>query len=374
MSVPYALFAATAGSSIPGPQGPPGATGATGPIGPQGPQGANGLNGVSITSSSIVGDSLFLILSNGQTLNAGYVRGPQGPIGLTGAIGSTGPQGPIGPTGPQGPQGLAGATGSPGPQGPIGLTGPQGPQGLTGATGSPGPQGPTGLTGATGPQGQIGQAGTPGINGVSIVNSSIINDSLFLNLSNGQILNTGNVRGPQGPAGAQGAGGFSHFIGEEFGGGIIFFLWRDAQSNEHGLVVDKTDLSNSQAFSNLDTTTIGTSAQSTWDGLNNSLAIVSQPGHLNSAAELCLNSINGGQSDWYLPSATELNLLWQNYFIIAKMLSQIPGATEMSSFFWSSSEVIGCGGCAYVIDFKKYEHYPYFGKGHPNNVRAIRSF
>lgn len=285
MSVPYALFAATAGSSIPGPQGPPGATGATGPIGPQGPQGANGLNGVSITSSSIVGDSLFLILSNGQTLNAGYVRGPQGPIGLTGAIGSTGPQGPIGPTGPQGPQGLAGATGS------------------------PGPQGPTGLTGATGPQGQIGQAGTPGINGVSIVNSSIINDSLFLNLSNGQILNTGNVRGPQGPAGAQGAGGFSHFIGEEFGGGIIFFLWRDAQSNEHGLVVDKTDLSNSQAFSNLDTTTIGTSAQSTWDGLNNSLAIVSQPGHLNSAAELCLNSINGGQSDWYLPSATELNLL-----------------------------------------------------------------
>jgi hypothetical protein len=58
LSVPYALYAQTSGSSIPGPQGPIGLTGAT---------------------------------------------GPQGPIGLTGA---TGAQGPIGLTGATGPAGL----------------------------------------------------------------------------------------------------------------------------------------------------------------------------------------------------------------------------------------------------------------------------
>ena len=48
LSVPYAMYAASSGSSIPGPQGPAGATGAQGPqgaagndgaLGPQGPQG-----------------------------------------------------------------------------------------------------------------------------------------------------------------------------------------------------------------------------------------------------------------------------------------------------------------------------------------------
>jgi len=58
ISVPYALYAKTSGSSTPGPQGPQGPTGPTGPAGTTGPQG---------------------------------VQGPQGIQGLTG---STGPQGP----------------------------------------------------------------------------------------------------------------------------------------------------------------------------------------------------------------------------------------------------------------------------------------
>jgi uncharacterized protein (TIGR02145 family) len=103
-----------------GPQGPAGPTGATGPIGATGPQGiqgqqgstgANGQNGVSVTNSFVQGDSLYVTLSNGQTLNTGYVRGPQGTTGPMGAIGQQGLQGiqgPIGQTGATGPQGLAG--------------------------------------------------------------------------------------------------------------------------------------------------------------------------------------------------------------------------------------------------------------------------
>jgi hypothetical protein len=114
LSVPYALFAETSGSSTPGPQGE------QGPIGQTGPQ------------------------------------GPQGLTGTTGPAGSTGPQGPQGLTGLTGATGPSGATG---PQGTIGLTGP------AGATGSQGPQGLQGLTGSTGPAGAIGATGSAGSNG-----------------------------------------------------------------------------------------------------------------------------------------------------------------------------------------------------------------
>jgi hypothetical protein len=167
MSVPYALYAASAGNTIIGPQG------LTGPAGPQGPQGLTGLTGPT-GPQGLTGEQGIqgLVGATGPQGPIGLTgaSGPQGPIGLTGA---TGPQGPIGLTGAQGIQGLVGATG---PQGPIGLTGAQGIQGLVGATGpqgpigltgATGPQGPIGLTGATGPQGPIGLTGAQGIQGIA---------------------------------------------------------------------------------------------------------------------------------------------------------------------------------------------------------------
>jgi hypothetical protein len=141
-------------------------------------------------------------------------------------------------------------------------------------------------------------------------------------------------------------GSFTHYIGEEFGGGVIFHLWKDAQGVEHGLIVDKTDLSTSQVWSNVDQTLIGPAAQSSWDGLSNSNAIVAQAGHNNSAAALCLNSTNGGQSDWYLPSIDELDRLYTNIIDVNTSLRGIIGATELKRYnigppagYWSSSEV-----------------------------------
>ena len=78
MSVPYALYAKTSGSSIPGPIGETGATGPQGPTGPAGPTGETG------------------------------ATGPQGPIGPVGATGATGPAGPMGPAGPAGADGADG--------------------------------------------------------------------------------------------------------------------------------------------------------------------------------------------------------------------------------------------------------------------------
>lgn len=184
--------------------------------------------------------------------------------------------------------------------------------------------------------------------------------------------------GPQGPQGATGpqgpAGGFTHYIGEEFGGGIIYYLWKDLNNVEHGLIVALTNVSTAQAWSNNINTLIGSSAQSTWDGLSNSNAIVSQAGHINSAAKLCLDLIAGGQSDWYLPSVDELSLVWHNRFIINKVISTIPGAQLFGtglSDYWSSSE--NSYNSAYPFRFGAGDAGGNGFKSSTYFVRAIRS-
>ena len=138
MSVPYALYAKTSGSSTSGPQG---ATGATGPQGATGDTGATGA--------------------------ASTVAGPQGATGATGsqgATGATGSQGATGDTGATGaastvvgPQGATGATGSQGATGAAStVVGPQGATGATGLQGLTGFQGLTGLQGLPGSTGAIG--------------------------------------------------------------------------------------------------------------------------------------------------------------------------------------------------------------------------
>jgi hypothetical protein len=166
-------------------------------------------------------------------------------------------------------------------------------------------------------------------------------------------------------------GNFTHYIGEAFGGGVIFHLWKDAQGVEHGLIVDKVDLI-TQPWSNVSTTLIGPTAQSTWDGLSNSNAIVAQTGHTNSTAALCLNSTNGGQTDWYLPAIDEMSLMWQNRYNINRSLSLLPGATLLPSLDYQSST---------EHDANYYKQIDFGlgatnigGKAFGDRVRAVRAF
>jgi hypothetical protein len=193
-----------------------------------------------------------------------------------------------------------------------------------------------------------------------------------------------------GGSGGSGGGNFTHYIGEIFGGGVIFHLWKDAQGIEHGLIVDKTDLSTSQIWSNVDQTLIGTSAQSSWDGLGNSNAIVGQAGHTNSAAALCLNSTNGGQSDWYLPAIDELERLFHNKLEVNASLRTISGATELErlsvaggvqKYYWSSTEYSYIPNVvqttdAYNIWFEEiyFRDVDHQGKFSSTYVRAVRAF
>lgn len=168
------------------------------------------------------------------------------------------------------------------------------------------------------------------------------------------------------------------FIGEYYGGGVIFHLWKDAQGIEHGLVVSLNNQSNTQEWSNIRNTEIGITAQSTWDGLTNSIAIIGQVGHINSAAKLCLDLSSNGFSDWYLPSIDEISLLWQNRFHVNMALSSIAGASQLnySSLFtlWSSSEWTNNGGFgAFMFNFDSGT-VSYSNKDSQRYVRAIRLF
>jgi len=181
--------------------------------------------------------------------------------------------------------------------------------------------------------------------------------------------------------GNTGGGNFTHYIGEEFGGGVIFHLWKDAAGAEHGLIVDKVDLSTAQEWSNVYDVEIGPAAQSSWDGLSNSNAIVGQAGHTSSAAALCLNSTNGGYTDWYLPAIDELERLYTNRLEVNATLRGISGASELKRYdsatqnyvyYWSSAEYVNYLAWVFLFDGGYANNYG--DKGSTYYVRAVRAF
>jgi hypothetical protein len=278
---------------------------------------------------------IWLQLSSGS-VGATGATGPAGPIGLTGATGSVGATGLTGATGPLGPIGLTGATGPAGPIGLTGATGPAGPIGLTGATGS---VGATGLTGATGPAGPIGLTGA-----------------------------TGSV-GATGPAGPSSTQVFTHYIGELFGGGIVFCVYKDILNVEHGLIISLNSLGGMSWTNVGGCSSPSAGANSLDDGLANTNAIVAQVGHTTSAAKTCKNYLGGGFNDWYLPAINECFALQPYKFQLNKILNSIGG--YIGNYFWSSTEY--AASFAWSLEFNE-ANASYNNKCGAKSVYAVRRF
>lgn len=157
----------------------------------------------------------------------------------------------------------------------------------------------------------------------------------------------------------------AHYVGELFGGGIVF--WVD-NTGQHGLIVSLVNLG--QAIWSSTYTTTG--AVSTWDGAGNTAIIAGSP-----AAGLCTGYYNanygtGCYGDWYLPAIDELSLIYHARYILNKNIEGVPGANIFAlSYYWSSAEY----GSGYAWSY-------YFGSGYAANyskgssywVRAVRAF
>jgi hypothetical protein len=141
---------------------------------------------------------------------------------------------------------------------------------------------------------------------------------------------------------ASGGGGGGTEIGAQIGGGIVVAVFNDAGVNK-ALVASLTNLSVSLPYTitAFQAIAIGATAQSIYDGLTNTNAIIAQtllPATTAYAAGIARLFAGGGFSDWYLPSLWELNILFNSATIINKILGSTNGFIT-SNNYWSSTEV-----------------------------------
>jgi hypothetical protein len=154
-------------------------------------------------------------------------------------------------------------------------------------------------------------------------------------------------------------GGFTHYLGEAFNGGIIFYLYKGSDGLEHGLIVALT-----QSIAEWQTTGTTTNATFTEDGAYNTNLMTGSP------AATYIASLGAG---WYLPSIDELGLLYYNRYSVQKSL-RIGGNTLLSNItnYWSSTE----------YDATKAYHFTFQGgfadvnnkSTFAFNVRGVRTF
>jgi hypothetical protein len=129
-------------------------------------------------------------------------------------------------------------------------------------------------------------------------------------------------------------------IGDSYGGGKVFYILEPydigyISGQTHGLIVSSTDLTQSEEWGCSDTSITGATGFLVGQGISNTNAIVAACPTAGPATQ-CLNLVEGGYSDWYLPSIDELSNLsrastWRN-------LVPNPISGLSSGYYWSSTQ------------------------------------
>jgi hypothetical protein len=165
------------------------------------------------------------------------------------------------------------------------------------------------------------------------------------------------------------SGNFTLEIGQTYQGGSIAYIFQSSdpgyvEGEIHGLIASDFDIGvfnwgcYGVGFENYDIPgaegfILGTGAQNTIDIVN---------AGCGGAAQACADLELNGYSDWFLPSIMELNLLWQNRYLIGGF---------QDANYWSSTEEVSWGAMYFM-----------FGLGGPGDsetnefylVRPIRVF
>jgi hypothetical protein len=155
-----------------------------------------------------------------------------------------------------------------------------------------------------------------------------------------------------------GVGGFTHYLGEAFNGGIIYYLYKGSDGLEHGLIVALTE-----STATWQTTGTLVNANRTEDGAFNTGLMTGSP---------AATYVTGLGAGWYLPSIDELGLLYYNRYSAQKGLRTL-GTTLLSNtaYYWSSTEFDASNA---------YSFFFYNGSANANykadtfTVRGVRAF
>ena len=124
-----------------------------------------------------------------------------------------------------------------------------------------------------------------------------------------------------------------HFIGESYGGGIVFYVYDNGQN---GLIAATADQSKGIRWYGGSNTNTRARANGVGAGLKNTAIIIANQGPVDGgafAATVCneysvtVGGINYG--DWYLPSQHELNLLYLQKNVVGGFAND---------YYWSSIE------------------------------------
>jgi len=152
--------------------------------------------------------------------------------------------------------------------------------------------------------------------------------------------------------------GFSHYIGETFNGGVIYYLYKGSDGLEHGLIVSTTE-----SIAKWQTTGVLVNADRSWDGVYNTNLITGSP---------AVNYIATLGPNWYLPSLDELILLHGSRFEVNKALfTNNQTLLSLSLYYWSSTEYSASEALSY--DFLT-GYTDVSGKTLNYGVRGVKSF
>ena len=150
------------------------------------------------------------------------------------------------------------------------------------------------------------------------------------------------------------------YIGEHYGGGIVFFV---DDTRQHGLIAAEPDQGDfSWSFAGV----VLTNATSTTDGARNTQKIISAQGryaYSTYAALHCTYNYGGGFDDWFLPSKDQLDMLYSQRSVVGGFADEL---------YWSSTEYDL--GEAWVQNFANGDQFTHDKLDFHVNTRAIRAF